>query len=109
MAEDLKEKNAIAINEFRDISSHWINSYKSQICTYFAVKTNGKIRLKFGRIIFNTNTIKDTNLDFHIETNHLVAGRKIIKIEPKTIEQLLSETREGKVKFSEYSFIVYCR
>ena len=104
MVEGLKEENAI--NEFRDILSNWINSYKSQICTFLAVKTNGKIRLKFGRIIFNTNTLQDSKLDFHIETNHLVAGRKIMKIEPKTIEQLLCETRERKVKFSEHSFIV---
>jgi len=106
MAEDLKEKNAIAINEFRDILSHWINSYKSLICAYFAVKINGKIQLKFGRIIFNTNTIKDTNLDFHIDTKHVVAGYKIIRTEPSTIEQLLCEAKEGKIKFSEYSFII---
>lgn len=106
MTEDLKEKNAILINEFRDILSHWINSYKSQICTYFAVKTNGKIQLKFGRIILNTNTIKDTNLGFHIDTKHIVAGYKITKIEPSIIEQLLREAKEGKIKFSEYSFTI---
>lgn len=104
MAEELKEKNPI--DEFVDILSHWINSYKSQICTYLAIKTNGKIRLKFCRIIFNTNTLQDSKLDFHVETKHLIAGRKIKRIEPNTIEQLLCETKEGKIKFSEYSFIL---
>lgn len=104
MAEELKEKNPI--DEFVDILSHWINSYKSQICTYLAIKTNGKIRLKFGRIIFNTNTLQDSKLDFHVETKHLIAGRKIKRIETNTIEQLLCEAKEGQIKFSEYSFIL---
>ena len=108
MVEDLKDRNAIAISEFKNILSHWINAYKSQICSYFAIKSSAGIRLVFGRIIFDTNASRNTHPNFYIETEHIIASHEILMVEPNTIEQRLFEAKEGKVKASAFvlSYIV---
>ncbi len=42
MVKNLEEKNTI--DEFRDILSHWINVYKWQNCSYFAIKTPRRLK-----------------------------------------------------------------
>jgi len=58
MVEDLNDRNAITISEFKNILSHWINAYKCQICSYFAIKSSIVIQL----ILLNIYFVKTINI-----------------------------------------------
>lgn len=96
------EKNAV--DEFRNILSHWISVYKYKLCSYFANKTQTGARLVFGHILYETESPKNINSKFHIETNNIIAGYELSSIETKDVEQLLSQLEKGMVSFSKYKF-----
>lgn len=102
MVNHLEKKNAL--DEFKELLSHWMDAYKWQVCSFFAIKSFKSVRLIFGRIIFEIGEIKNITPKFFIETQNIIAGREILKCEPLLIDQILQEARKGRVAFSEYPF-----
>jgi hypothetical protein len=99
---DYLDKNAV--DEFRDILSHWINVYKWQSCSYVAIKSPTGPRLVFGRIILEPNPFKDNISDFYFETENIITQHETISVELNNIDKLLLEAKRGLITYSKHAF-----
>lgn len=85
------------IMEFENLLNNWIEAYRWKDCSYLAIKTPDGPRLLFGRVIVDKNLSSQSNLDYRFESDHIKAGRAIVKTSVDDIATLIAEAKKGEI------------
>lgn len=87
------------INEFAALINAWSSIYRQAICSYLAIKTPEGPRLLVGRLLLETGIIPVNKAKVQLETQHIVAGRKILRVNSMKLDAMVRQAIQGKLGF----------
>lgn len=95
----LNDQNKQAIDYFKELLILWENAYKCAVISYVGLKTTDGPRLLFGHIILEVTRVGIKDTPFNFETEHVLAGRRVLDVAWPDIPSLLSTAGKGEVPF----------